>query len=298
MRKGKTRWWPRLAVAFVAGGLSLWAAELYFRLAETIPATAAVVAALPAGVPGTAFDEEFVRSVGERPIWNSLAERRYGIICLGQSFTYGTGVPDTQTYPFHLQLLLNRGKFLGPYRAYNFGSAGTGLVRQAHVYEEFAPRLPHALVVLTYLERDEYVTLAEAKGRSPVARALQLRKTYGATAASRRVANAYYMKWQEANADPEETPEEARAEFSRWFARLAADVRRNDARLLVVMVGGHAAAEGYVRGLCAKGGAMFHRQDFSNENDAYRLADGHFNGRGNRRLAEQVIGVLRANRAV
>jgi lysophospholipase L1-like esterase len=55
------------------------------------------------------------------PINKKPAEIR--IICLGNSSTYGWGVESLQTYPFHLQELLE-GKSPGTYKVYNMGVPG------------------------------------------------------------------------------------------------------------------------------------------------------------------------------
>ena len=78
------------------------------------------------------------------------------IFCLGDSFTEGTGLPADASYPFQLDLLLNRdadGVYHKRYGVVNLGLAGLGGEQSLLLLREYAGRLGKPFAVL-YLGSD------------------------------------------------------------------------------------------------------------------------------------------------
>jgi hypothetical protein len=69
------------------------------------------------------------------------------ILALGDSFTFGIGVHDEETYPRQLELLLNEGAGEERFEVVNAGLGGTGPFQQLHLFLEIAAKVNPDLVV-------------------------------------------------------------------------------------------------------------------------------------------------------
>lgn len=58
------------------------------------------------------------------------------IIALGDSCTFGWGVPDAETYPIYLENLLNNNSSNNPYEVINFGTPGYSSLELIHMLED------------------------------------------------------------------------------------------------------------------------------------------------------------------
>jgi len=69
------------------------------------------------------------------------------ILCLGDSYTFGVGVPDGITYPAKLERTLNDPPGSTRVSVYNAGTLGTGLNSQARHYIDKLQDIPHDIVI-------------------------------------------------------------------------------------------------------------------------------------------------------
>ncbi|MBL4844296.1 MAG: hypothetical protein JKY65_02110 [Planctomycetes bacterium] len=74
------------------------------------------------------------------------------VLVLGDSFVYGVGAGDSETYPHQLEQLLNEGQTT--FEVINAGIYGSGTGEQVVWYEQWPIRFEPALVVLTVYEND------------------------------------------------------------------------------------------------------------------------------------------------
>lgn len=111
------------------------------RLGAFLLGTFATLAALELGL--AAFGGLYARFYAPRA---SAADGRTTVLCVGDSFTMGTGAPPSSSYPAQLEALLNRG---GPrYRVVNVGrgSANTAIARA--IFMEQVGRVRPSIVTL------------------------------------------------------------------------------------------------------------------------------------------------------
>jgi len=98
-----------------------------------------------------------INSLGARgkefPIKKPLGEKR--IICVGDSYTYGWGVDDAQTYPARLQNLIN--KDFENIKVINYGCNGHTILHEADLIKKYGPKLsPDYVIVATSINTDFY----------------------------------------------------------------------------------------------------------------------------------------------
>jgi lysophospholipase L1-like esterase len=113
------------------------------RLGAFLLGTAAALAALELGL--AVFSTAYARLHAPRP---SADDGRTTVLCVGDSFTFGTGAPRGRSYPEQLEALLNAG---GPkYRVVNAGkgAANTAIVRT--IFEDQVERVRPRVVALMF----------------------------------------------------------------------------------------------------------------------------------------------------
>lgn len=76
------------------------------------------------------------------------ANRR--ILCLGDSYTFGFGVPDAQAFPSQLQMLLNSWPGPDRFQVINAGAMDTGIVEHLHYFQTKGQQMSADLVVLQF----------------------------------------------------------------------------------------------------------------------------------------------------
>lgn len=101
------------------------------------------------------FITSTINSYGSRnkelPLQKPLGERR--IICIGDSFTYGLDVDDTQTYPSHLQNLIDKNS-LG-IKIFNFGCNGHTILHETNFIKKYGQQLqPDYVIVAMNIQTD------------------------------------------------------------------------------------------------------------------------------------------------
>jgi len=79
---------------------------------------------------------------------------KYRIAMIGDSFTFGFGVEDNETLPFHLGMYLN--EYSDSYDVYNFGVPGYGLYQMVSLYEHSVKDYEPDIVILTLIKGDLY----------------------------------------------------------------------------------------------------------------------------------------------
>lgn len=91
------------------------------------------------------------RALHEYPVKAPDESKR--VLCLGDSFTLGVGVPDDQTYPFHAEQWMPGSEWL------NFGISG-GCLAQAYLhYQENARRFGGKYVIIGFMTDDAQRTV-------------------------------------------------------------------------------------------------------------------------------------------
>ena len=112
------------------------------------------------------------------------------VAVLGDSFTFGWGANDDQSYPSRLELLLNR--TLGPTEVLNAGVCGTGTGNEALWYDLWVHRFHPNLVILTVVPNDTDDDLArplfsiDASGAVSPKSAIQVEHFQSQTLTARR----------------------------------------------------------------------------------------------------------------
>lgn len=74
------------------------------------------------------------------------------VLCLGDSFTFGQGCDDSDTYPQQLEQYLNQAGF--PVSVLNAGVQGYGLKQSVDLYLAYNPQVVPKVVVLTFFLND------------------------------------------------------------------------------------------------------------------------------------------------
>jgi len=245
-------------------------------------------------VSGTRPWEE-QRIVGNRltydPDRKQDADKKY-IMCLGDSFAFSWGVPETETFAVYLQLLFNGGRFKGEHGVINFGQPGTSIDRHAEVYRKIGRYPPHYDVLIVYGEddvRSSAVSVMKQKTIGYAPPMIALSDWAAQSSALRPVINKVYNKTM-TNVENEVTWDQARRVYEDYFRELVDDIRSHPARCAFVMVDPSRPDREFARELCVKYRVPYYQQEFSMTYDdsKYRFVDGHFNRFGNKRLAQEV----------
>ena len=92
------------------------------------------------------------RGLRDRPIL-SKAEGEYRILALGDSITFGWGVPQNQIFAFRLEQLL-QGRLQRPVRVINTGVCGYNTVQEVTYFKQEGITFQPDLVMLTYVQND------------------------------------------------------------------------------------------------------------------------------------------------
>jgi lysophospholipase L1-like esterase len=92
------------------------------------------------------------RGLRDRPILPK-AEGEYRILALGDSVTFGSGVPQHQIFTFRLEQLLP-GRLQRPVRVINSGVGGYNTVQEVTYFKQEGITLQPDLVMLTYVQND------------------------------------------------------------------------------------------------------------------------------------------------
>lgn len=92
------------------------------------------------------------RGLRDRPILPK-ADGEYRILALGDSATFGWGVPQNQIFPFRLEQLL-QSRLQRPVRVINSGVGGYNTVQELTYFKREGVELQPDLVMLTYVEND------------------------------------------------------------------------------------------------------------------------------------------------
>lgn len=245
---------------------------------------------LAGGDDTRASDDHRFRSLGGRPIYSGLDPRKGRILLLGDSFAYSAYVIIPHSFAVYLQRVLNGGRLIGPYEVVNTGGVGHGMKTHYEIYAEVSAKIPHDHVVLICGWNDIRDTYAEVYNPQPAVVRVDnmLRRLANRSAALRfllRLIDARYQRGRDAVSDFEK----GRAAYESYFRRLAEAVRERGAVLHVVVVDPDPDSRAVFRDLCRRLSLDHYAQTFStNFLDAYRLPDGHFNRKGNEKLAQEV----------
>ena len=92
------------------------------------------------------------RGLRDRPILPK-AEGEYRILALGDSVTFGWGVPQNQIFAFRLEQLL-QGRLKRPVRVINSGVGGYNTVQELTYFKQEGIAFQPDLVMLTYVQND------------------------------------------------------------------------------------------------------------------------------------------------
>lgn len=92
------------------------------------------------------------RGLRDRPILPK-AEGEYRILALGDSVTFGWGVPQNQIFAFRLEQLL-QGRLQRPVRVINSGVGGYNTVQEVTYFKQEGITFQPDLVMLTYIQND------------------------------------------------------------------------------------------------------------------------------------------------
>ena len=92
------------------------------------------------------------RGLRDRPILPK-AEGEYRILALGDSVTFGWGVPQNQIFAFRLEQLL-QGRLQRPVRVINSGVGGYNTVQELTYFKQEGVTFQPDLVMLTYVQND------------------------------------------------------------------------------------------------------------------------------------------------
>ena len=84
--------------------------------------------------------------------WDLQADSRSKILVLGDSYTFGWGVSDVETYPHYLQEMLDRRK--KRYQVLNAGIPGYGISEELALFQELSQEFKPAVVVLGIVMND------------------------------------------------------------------------------------------------------------------------------------------------
>jgi hypothetical protein len=80
----------------------------------------------------------------------AAAKAEHRIVCLGDSYTFGFGVPDGQTFPSQLQRVLDSRPGPDRFQVVNTGAMDTGIVEHLYYFQTKGSRLPADLMVLQF----------------------------------------------------------------------------------------------------------------------------------------------------
>ncbi len=92
------------------------------------------------------------RGLRDRPILPK-AEGEYRILALGDSVTFGWGVPQNQIFAFRVEQLL-QGRLQRPVRVINSGVGGYNTVQEVTYFKQEGITFQPDLVMLTYIQND------------------------------------------------------------------------------------------------------------------------------------------------
>ncbi|WP_043600381.1 SGNH/GDSL hydrolase family protein [Solidesulfovibrio magneticus] len=98
-------------------------------------------------------DLPFLYTTDKQGLRNSVppvAQANRRILCIGDSYTFGFGVPDAQTFPSQLQMLLNSWPGPNRFQVVNAGVMGIGIIENLHYFQTKANRMPADLMVLQF----------------------------------------------------------------------------------------------------------------------------------------------------
>ncbi|HOW28864.1 MAG TPA: SGNH/GDSL hydrolase family protein [Elusimicrobiota bacterium] len=242
------------------------------------------------------LQSEYVRLMSLKPVRPSPSARGAnpchpigGILCLGDSFTYGIGVEDDETYPRYLEEEISKRK-TGCFRAVNAGIQGTQIVHHIRHYKELAPTVDHQILIYLFSRGNYPRILADRlKGRLDE---ILWRHTEKSLSRShvyrlcRRGISWGIDRYYESAVDRRGAAEDKAKELYR--AGLSELIGMANGRGVRVLVVGHDMADPSDRlePIPAPGVTV------SVPGDDYRLPDGHLNKFGNRVLAEKIYNAL------
>lgn len=150
----------RAALVLLSLVLSAGVAELYLRLSHTLIQSPSIVRthpktrfALVPGARGWTYDQPIViNSLGMRDVEISAKKSpgTFRILCVGDSYTFGTGVAAEDTYPKQLErMILSR--FPGRrVEVLNFGTPGFNTAQEAESLKEQGLALEPEIIVLAF----------------------------------------------------------------------------------------------------------------------------------------------------
>ena len=172
MKPSKIGLLKNLALAAVSTTIFLFGIELVLRVTQIVPArtleyvTPAMWNEIPGPLwPGQGFTDRFKRSLPYTISVNELgfrgpeahAEKSPGtirVLCLGDSYTFGAYVDDTETWPVQLERALD-GRLPGqPVEAINTGISGFTIVDELAFLKEHGLDLDPDIVVLAFVLND------------------------------------------------------------------------------------------------------------------------------------------------
>ncbi|MBX7207667.1 MAG: SGNH/GDSL hydrolase family protein [Verrucomicrobiaceae bacterium] len=102
-------------------------------------------------MPGTTVSKQGIRATREYPAVPLERDKR--VLCMGDSFTFGVGVTDGQTYPHHAEELKPGWEWL------NFGIPGACLTQACLHYMENARKFDGKYVVIGFMTNDAQRTV-------------------------------------------------------------------------------------------------------------------------------------------
>ncbi len=82
------------------------------------------------------------------------AQNKSRIVVLGDSFAFGEGLDDNQTWPFLLEKYLNKGVNRGSFEVLNFGYQGSSTTEELRIFEQEASVFSPDFVILSYTPGD------------------------------------------------------------------------------------------------------------------------------------------------
>lgn len=80
----------------------------------------------------------------------AVAKADHRIVCLGDSYTFGFGVPDGQTFPSLLQNIMNSRPVPDRFQVVNTGAMGIGIVEHLYFFQTKGSQMPADLMVLQF----------------------------------------------------------------------------------------------------------------------------------------------------